>query len=86
MIENTKVNNLIVFDLSVQQMAQSKVKDGKKEKKTKQKKGQNIFTTDLGNLDRFVQFWTYKAKHVGKSVIIIDEKKQQEMLLLWKST
>jgi len=74
MIENTKANNIIVFDLSVQQMAQSKVKDGKKEKKTKQKKGQNIFTKDLGNLDRFVQFLTYKAKLVGKSVIIIDEK------------
>jgi putative transposase len=74
MIENTKANNIIVSELSVQQMAQSKVKDGKKEKKTKQKKGQNIFTKDLENLDRFVQFLTYKAKLVGKSVIIIDEK------------
>ena len=74
MIENTKANNIIVCDLSVQQIAQSKVKDGKKEKKTKQKKGQNIFTKDLGNLDRFVQFLTYKAKLVGKNVIRTEEK------------
>ena len=55
-------------------MAQLKVKDGKKEKKTKQKKGQNRSTQGLGNVCRFVQFLTYKAKLAGKSVIRIDEK------------
>jgi len=60
MIENTKANNIIVFDLSVQQMAQSKVKDGKKEKKTKQKKGQNHSIEALGKVCRFVQFMTDK--------------------------
>jgi putative transposase len=43
-------------------MAQLKVKDGKKEKKTKQKKGQNRSTQGLGNVCRFVQFLTYKTK------------------------
>jgi putative transposase len=34
MVENTKVNTIIVGDFSVQQIAQPKVKDGKKENKT----------------------------------------------------
>jgi putative transposase len=42
-----------------------------KRKKTKQKKGQNRSTQGLGNLGRFIQFLTYKAKLVGKSVIIL---------------
>ncbi|OEU43673.1 transposase [Methanosarcina sp. Ant1] len=74
MVENTKANTIIVGDLSVQQMAQPKVKDGKKEKKTKQKKGLNRSTQGLGNLGRFVQFLTYKAELIGKHVIRIDEK------------
>ena len=74
MVENTKANTIIVGDLSVQQMAQPKVKNGKKEKKTKQKKGQNRSTQGLGNLGRFVQFLTYKADLIGKRVIRIDEK------------
>ncbi len=55
-------------------MAQLKVKDGKKEKKTKQKKNQNLSTQCLGNVCRFVQFLTYKAKLVGKNVIRTEEK------------
>ena len=51
MVENTKSNAIIVCDPSVQQMAQPKVKDSKKENKTKLKKGQNRFTQGLGNLD-----------------------------------
>lgn len=74
MVENTKANTIIVGDLSVQQMAQPKVKDGVKQKKTKQKKGQNRSTQSLGNLGRFVQFLTYKAELLGKLVIRIDEK------------
>jgi putative transposase len=74
MVENTKANTIIVGDLSVQQMAQPKIKDGKKEKKTKQKRGQNRSTQGLGNLGRFVRFLTYKAELVGKRVIEIDER------------
>lgn len=37
-------------------------------------KDQNRFTQGLGNLGRFVQFLTYKAKPVGENVIRIDEK------------
>ena len=74
MVENTKANTIIVGDLSVQQMAQPKIKNGKKEKKTKQKKGQNRSTQGLGNLGRFVQFLTYKAELIGKRVKRIDEK------------
>ena len=55
-------------------MAQLKVKDGKKEKKTKQKKNQNLSTQCLGNACRFVQFLIYKAKLVGKKVIRTEEK------------
>ena len=74
MVENTKANTIIVGDLSVQQMAQPKVKNGKKEKKSKRKRGQNRSTQSLGNLGRFVQFLTYKAELIGKRVIRIDEK------------
>ncbi len=41
-------------------MAQPKVKDGKKEKKTKQKKGQNHSIEALGKVCGFVQFMTDK--------------------------
>lgn len=74
MVENTRANTIIVGDLDVQQMAQPKVKNGKKEKKTKQKKGQNRSTQSIGNLGRFVGFLTYKAELIGKRVIKIDER------------
>ncbi len=74
MVENTKANTIIVGDLDVKQMAQPKVKNGKKQRKTKQKKGLNRSTQGLGNLGRFTQFLTYKAELIGKRVIRIDEK------------
>ncbi|AKB75355.1 Transposase-like protein B [Methanosarcina lacustris Z-7289] len=74
MVENTRANTIIVGDLDVKQMAQPKVKDGIKQKKTKQKKGLNRSTQGLGNLGRFVQFLTYKAEIIGKRIIRIDEK------------
>lgn len=43
MVENTKANTIIVGDLDVKQMAQPKVKDGEKQKKTKQKRGTKSF-------------------------------------------
>ena len=77
MVENTRSNTIIVGDLDVKQMAQPKVKDGIKQKKTKQKKGLNGSTQGLGNLGRFVQFLTYKAEIIGKRIIRIDEKNLQ---------
>ena len=74
MVENTRANTIIVGDLKVKQMAQPKIVGGKKEKKTKRQRGQNRSTQGLGNLGRFAQFLTYKAKLVGKRIIRIDEK------------
>lgn len=73
MVDNTKSNTIIVGDLKVKNMAKPKYKDGVKQKKTKQKKGQNRSTQGLGNLSRFVEFLTYKAEIIGKRVIKIDE-------------
>ena len=57
-----------------------------KRKKTKQKKGQNRSTQGLGNLGRFVQFLTYKAKLVGKSVIRITKNTQlRNVVIMGKS-
>jgi hypothetical protein len=48
MVYNTKANTIIVGDLDVKQMAKLKVKNGKKQKKTKQKRGINRSTQGLG--------------------------------------
>jgi len=71
MVDKTTANTIIVGDLSVQQMAQPKIKDGKKQKKNK---GLNRSTQGLGNLSRFPQLLTYKADLVGKKVIRVDER------------
>ena len=71
MVDKTTANTIIVGDLSVQQMAQPKIKDGKKQKKNK---GLNRSTQGLGNLSRFPQLLTYKAELVGKKVIRVDER------------
>ncbi len=47
-------------------MAQPKVKDGKKEKKTKQNKGQNHSIEVLGKVCKFVQFMTDKQNLLVK--------------------
>jgi len=70
-VDKTTANTIIVGDLSVQQMAQPKIKDGKKQKKNK---GLNRSTQGLGNLSRFPQLLTYKADLVGKKVIRVDER------------
>ena len=71
MVDKTTANTILVGDLSVQQMAQPKIKDGKKQKKNK---GLNRSTQGLGNLSRFPQLLTYKADLVGKKVIRVDER------------
>ena len=71
MVDKTTANTIIVGDLSVQQMAQPKIKGGKKQKKNK---GLNRSTQGLGNLSRFPQLLTYKADLVGKKVIRVDER------------
>jgi putative transposase len=71
MVDNTTANTIIVGDLSVQQMAQPKIKNGKKQRK---KRGLNRSTQGLGNLSRFPQLLTYKAELVGKKVIRVDER------------
>jgi putative transposase len=79
MIDNTKANTIIVGDLDVKQMAKLKVKNGKKQRKTKQKRGLNRSTQGLGNMSRFPQLLTYKAELAGKKVIRVDEKYTSKM-------
>ncbi|WP_231585516.1 RNA-guided endonuclease TnpB family protein [Methanosarcina sp. WWM596] len=67
MIENTRANTIIVGDLNVKKMAQSKKVTGKR------KRSQNRSTQNQGYLSRFIEFLTYKAELTGKRVIRIDE-------------
>jgi putative transposase len=68
LVENTKANTLIVGELAVKMMAQSK-------NVTKaMKPGLNRATQNTGTLGRFVQFLTYKSKRVGKRLIEFDER------------
>lgn len=67
MIENTRSNTIIVGDLNVKSMAQSKKITGKR------KRSQNRSTQNQGYLSRFTEFLTYKAELAGKKVIRIDE-------------
>lgn len=79
MIENARANTILVGALEVKQMAKVKVKNGKKQKKTKQKRGLNRSTQGLGNMSRFPQLLTYKAEIAGKKVIRVDEKYTSQM-------
>ena len=73
-VENTQANTIIVGDLAVQDMTKLQITDGKKQRKTKQRKGLNRATQGLGNLSRFPQLLTYKAELIGKKVIRVSEK------------
>lgn len=72
------INTIIVGDLNVTQMTQTK--NGKKNRKL------NRSTQGLGNLGRFVQFLTYKAELVGKKVIEIDERNTSKECCVCKNT
>ncbi|MPN58453.1 hypothetical protein SDC9_206158 [bioreactor metagenome] len=63
MIENTKSNTIIVGNLNVKNMAQSKKVTGKR------KRSQNRSTQNQGYFSRFIEFLTYKAELAGKRVI-----------------
>jgi putative transposase len=64
LIKNTKSNTIIVGDLSVKQMPNSKQAN----------RGLNRATQNTGYLGRFIRFLTYKADRVGKKIIKIDEQ------------
>lgn len=68
-VNNTKANTIIVGDLDVKQMAQSKYANS----------GINASTQNTGYLSRFIGFLTYKATLVGKTVIKIDERYTSKM-------
>lgn len=67
MVNNTRANTIIVGDLKVKNMAQSKKQKGKR------KRAQNRSTQNQGYLSRFIGFLAYKAELIGKRVIKIDE-------------
>jgi putative transposase len=64
LIANTKATTLIVGDLSVKRMPNSK----------QATRGLNRATQNTGYLARFIGFLTYKADRVGKKIIKIDER------------
>jgi putative transposase len=67
MVNNTKANTIIVGDLKVKNMAQSKKLKGKR------KRAMNRSNQNQGYLSRFIEFLAYKAELIGKRVIKIDE-------------
>ena len=70
MVDNTRANTIIIGDLDVKEMAQSK----KTKLPKKAKKSLNRSTQNNGYLSQFVRFLTYKAALIGKKVIEIDER------------
>ncbi|CAG1003463.1 hypothetical protein METP3_03521 [Methanosarcinales archaeon] len=91
MVDNTRASTIIIGDLDVKEMAQSKTTKLSK----KAKKSLNRSTQNTGYLSQFVRFLTCKAVLIGKKVIEIDERgtskrcyvceKTHEMPL-WKRT
>ena len=63
-VRNTKANTIVVGDLDVKSMPQSK----------KANRGMNRSTQGTGYLARFTGFLTYKAERIGKKVIEISER------------
>ena len=63
-VKNTKANTIIVGDLSIKKLC----------KINKYEKGLHRSLHNTGNIFRFVQFLTYKAKLMGKRVIEINER------------
>ena len=73
MVNNTKANTIIVGDLKVKNMAQSKKLKGKR------KRAMNRSNQNQGYLSRFIGFLAYKAELIGKRVIKIDESYTSKM-------
>ena len=61
-VGNTKANTIIIGDLSVKEMAKTKIK------------GLNRSLQNTGSISRFIRFLTYKAELAGKRVIEINER------------
>jgi len=76
MVRNTRSNTIIIGDLNVKEMAQSRIRiESETEDIIKVKSHKlNRSTQNQGYLSRFVGFLTYKAEKIGKRVIEIDEK------------
>ncbi|MHA1207260.1 MAG: RNA-guided endonuclease InsQ/TnpB family protein [Candidatus Hodarchaeales archaeon] len=70
LLQNTKANTLIVGDLSVKKM----VSNRKNSQKYKYQKSLNRGVYNTGHLGRFVELLTYKARLIGKRVIVVDER------------
>ncbi|MFX0052755.1 MAG: RNA-guided endonuclease InsQ/TnpB family protein [Candidatus Hermodarchaeota archaeon] len=68
-LKNTKANTIIVGDLSPKQMVASR----KNQKINKYQKSINRGIHYTGHLGRFIELLTYKARLLGKRVIVIDE-------------
>lgn len=73
MVNNTKANTIIVGDLKVKNMAQSKKFKGKR------KRAMNRSNQNQGCLSRFIEFLTSKAELIGKKVTKIDERYTSKM-------
>ncbi len=71
-VTNTRANTFIVGDLAVKVMARKQRASGRRQQDAAARTLYHSLQ-NTGFLGRFVQFLTYKAKKVGKSVIRIDE-------------
>ncbi len=72
-LQNTKASTIIVGDLSPKQMT-GKKKGKMKGKIKKYQKNVHRGVHNTGHLGRFIELLTYKAKKLGKRVIVIDER------------
>lgn len=70
-LKNTKANTIIVGDLSAKKMT---AKKNNINRKGKYQRSINRGVHNSGHLGRFVELLTYKAKLLGKRVIVIDER------------
>jgi putative transposase len=74
LLRNTKARTIIVGDLSPKQMTADKKNGKMKGKGKKYQKSLNRGAHNTGHLGRFIELLTYKAKKLGKRVIVIDER------------
>ncbi len=67
-VENTRANTLIIGDLNVKEMSESKQNDKKNDK------SRHRTMQSTGSIGRFARFLTYKAERLGKKVIRLSER------------
>jgi putative transposase len=73
LLKNTQANTIIVGDLSPKKMTSTSKKSKKEVATSNYQKSVNRGVHNTGHLGRFVELLTYKAKLMGKRVIVIDE-------------